>query len=114
MSATQMLLVLVCVFAISIGQILFKKVGVEVQSAGTWFHFNALLFLFIAGVTYVGATVLWIHVLRTVELSRAYPYMALSFVLVPFWGWWVLGESVSITYLVGAAMIVLGLVVLNI
>jgi drug/metabolite transporter (DMT)-like permease len=53
----------------------------------------------------------WIAALSTVELSRAYPFVAATFVLVLFLGALFFGEPITATKLIGAALIVAGLIV---
>ena len=47
-------------------------------------------------------------VLSRVELSFAYPFIGLTFVLVTCWGYFVLGEAVNVYRVSGVLMIVLG------
>jgi len=49
-------------------------------------------------------------VLSRVEISFAYPFLGLSFVLVTLWGYYALGEDVSILRVVGVSLICLGVV----
>lgn len=65
--------------------------------------------LWAAVVLYGGATLLWIYLLQTIPLSRAYPFAALGFVLVPAAGVLFFQEQVSGLYAAGAILIVVGL-----
>lgn len=49
-------------------------------------------------------------VLSRVELSFAYPFIGLSFVLITAWGYFVLGEQVNVLRVAGVACICLGVV----
>ena len=49
-------------------------------------------------------------VLSRVELSFAYPFIGLSFVLITAWGYFALGESVNVVRVAGVACICLGVV----
>jgi drug/metabolite transporter (DMT)-like permease len=112
MSILHSMLALVCVIAISFGQILFKTVSIEVQKTGTWFSETVLLYAGSALVLYGGATLLWIYLLRFVELSRAYPVMAMSFVIVPIFSSWLFGDRLSGAYLGGVLLITVGVIVI--
>ncbi len=57
------------------------------------------------------ASVTWALALTRFELSFAYPFMALSFVLVLVFGAAFLSESFTVAKVAGVALIVLGLVV---
>lgn len=104
------LLALSCVLAISAGQVLFKMVGNQTRHG---LGLRAFILLGVAGLLYVGATLVWIYVLRFNPLIRVYPYMALSFVIVPIASCLVFGESVSVRYIMGSAIMICGLVVLT-
>jgi multidrug transporter EmrE-like cation transporter len=56
------------------------------------------------------ATVLWLGVLSRVELSQAYPFVGLSFVLAAVLGYFVFADTVSATRVAGIALIVAGVV----
>lgn len=113
MPAATWLLALTCVVAIAGGQILFKRVGLAVQAAGTWLDWRVATLGAVAIGLYGAATLLWIHVLRTADLGRVYPLMALSFVLVPLAGWHFFAERLTVQHAVGMALIVLGVVVIG-
>lgn len=57
------------------------------------------------------ASVTWALALTRFELSFAYPFMALSFVLVLLFGVWFLSESMTPGKVVGVLLIVAGLIV---
>jgi drug/metabolite transporter (DMT)-like permease len=95
---------------IAAGQVLFKLASTALTPG---FSLRALVlnpYLASALVLYAGATVMWIHVLTRVDLVRAYPFAALSFALVPLFGYAVLGERIGVAYVAGVALIGLGVV----
>jgi multidrug transporter EmrE-like cation transporter len=59
------------------------------------------------------ATVLWLGVLSRVELSQAYPFVGLSFVLAAVLGYFVFADAVSATRVAGIALIVAGVVLVG-
>jgi len=66
----------------------------------------------LAGVAlYAASLVAWILALSRVEVSIAYPMVALGYVITVLAAWWWLGESVTPLRLAGVALIVLGVVV---
>jgi len=109
MSLLQILIAILCVIAISAGQLLFKRASIVINEAGTWMSFKVWMLVAIALAIYGTATLLWIGLLRQVELNRAYLFMALSFVIVPCASLLIYGESISIGYLAGAGMVIIGL-----
>lgn len=60
---------------------------------------------------HVTALALWVMGLRHVELSVAYPFIALGLVLVTLLSWSVLGEPLVATHWVGMGLITAGVLV---
>jgi len=102
-------LLLLFPLAMTTGQVLFK------YSASRYAQLASPIQLFLkwpfllALAVYALTTIGWVLVLRTVALSKAYPFMALSFVLVPLFSWLFFKEQLSLKYLLGIAAIVFAL-----
>lgn len=108
MNIWRMTGIFICVVLISVGQILFKYSALRPDSRGGIWSLLLNPYLAVAGIIYVGATVLWVVQLRYVPLNRAYPLFALAFVIVPLLSNWAFGERLSIPYLLGSALVVAG------
>ncbi len=68
--------------------------------------------LIIFGIAiYFASILLWLYALTIVELSYAYPFLALSYIFVILGSWYFLGEAVSMVRLVGVLIIVFGVLV---
>ena len=105
----QLLLFSVC---LSSGQILFKIAADSSQKITNLLGFVQLLThptIWLAGALYAGATLLWVVLLQQVPLSRAYPFAALGFVLVPFCSYFLFGENISLRFVVGTSFILVGI-----
>ena len=102
---------LVCVLGIAAGQILFKLSAAAFKAAGTILDPKGLGILMVAFLLYAVTTVGWVWVLRNVDLGRAYPMMALAFVIVPVASHFILGERFNSQYALGVALIVVGIAV---
>ena len=99
---------------IAVGQIVFKMAGTRFAASGQPFAFIALEPLFIAACALYGiATFMWVYVLKTVPLSFAYSFMALSYVAVPVLAGLWLGEAVGLRYAIGSTLIIAGLFVVQ-
>lgn len=110
MSLVNYSVVLACVIGICAGQILFKLTAASlVNTSRLWQVFVSPTLLLGLGI-YGLATIAWIMQLRHIDLSRAYPFMALSFVLVPLASVLFLKEAVDGRYWVGVGFIVSGIV----
>jgi len=102
--------VLACVCGIATGQILFKLTASSLAGLDQPWKIIFSPTLITALAIYGIATIAWIWQLREIPLSQAYPFMALSFVLVPLASLLFLGETVSLRYWIGTACIVGGII----
>jgi drug/metabolite transporter (DMT)-like permease len=94
------------------GQLLFKL------AARSMIHGEGLLAMvvsainlyLISGLTlYMLGTMLWLYVLSTESLGVVYPFIALSFVVVPILSFLFLNEQFSTSYFIGIAFLLIGL-----
>jgi drug/metabolite transporter (DMT)-like permease len=106
---------LVVALALGGGQLLFKLAAERlVMGRGAM----ATLLSFIsppmlsALALYAAATVLWVYLLHGLALSRAYPFIALAFALVPLLAWLLLGETLGSRYWLGLGVMLAGLYVI--
>ena len=107
-------LVAICVATIAVGQLIFKHVSLRLAGASLseiHNHPDALAWLAFAVALYGVTTVLWVMALRDLPLSRAYVFVALGFIIVPLGARFFFGEPLSLNYLLGALMIVIGIVI---
>ena len=122
MSLSSLSLVLASVAMSAVAQILLK-VGMSdprLQSAvghlGLGESYARVLMspVVIAGLlTYGVGALIWLRALATLDVSQAYPFVALGFVLTMIFAVIVLGEPVHATRLAGAALIVAGVVLIG-
>lgn len=116
MTIAQFALVLLFVGMMSGGQILFKMAAGSIKFVATWEFALALLanpFLLAGIFLYGAATVLWVFILQSVPISRAYPFVALSMVIVPAFGVLLFGESFSPSLIFGGVFVVIGILVIT-
>ena len=105
-------MVVFCVLALCVGQILFKAVGLRIGSLADIISNSNIAVLFFGALFLYGvSTVFWVLALRTLPLSRAYPFMALGIVLVPIISHYIFSEPLSLKQFAGLLIVVLGLVV---
>ena len=57
------------------------------------------------------ASVSWMAAMTRLELSHAYPFMSLAFVLVMVCSAWLFSEPITLLKVAGIALVVLGLVI---
>lgn len=69
--------------------------------------------LVIAGLAlYAMGAIAWIAVLRRMDLSYAYPFLAINFVLIALVSQFVLGETISLTRWAGIGAICVGILLI--
>ena len=102
----------------ALGQTAFK-VGVSnivtPAAANVWIKTLGMVFspMVMLGLALYGVgTVFWLFALRQLDLSLAYPFVAMSFVMVAGSGMLFLGEPVQPSRLIGLGLIILGLLVM--
>lgn len=106
------------------GQLIIKwRMGMKGQMPETdnfldkiWFLMNAFLDIWIISGLAAAflASFCWAAVLTKFELSYAYPFTALSLVLVFLSGIFVFGEGINLYKIIGMFLIVAGILVLSI
>jgi drug/metabolite transporter (DMT)-like permease len=112
LSKFHALLLFFCFFSLSNAQILFKLGASQLaERKSTSFVLGVISnpYVLVACFVYAFATFCWIWVLREVPLSKAYPLAAMSFIIVPFMSWLILGEKLGGLYIIGVTMIVTGI-----
>jgi drug/metabolite transporter (DMT)-like permease len=100
-------LVIGCILA-AVGQVFFK-LGVSGTSGLIGF---VNLKVAIGLVSYGLGTLLWLMALARLPLSKVYPFTILTFLMVYVASFAMLGEKVSLSLLVGSALIISGLIVI--
>lgn len=94
------------------GQLLFKLAAERLvldRNLGTLVISFASLPMIVALAMYGLSTILWVYLLHGLPLSRAYPFLALAFALVPVMSWLVFGDSLGVRYLIGLVLMLTGL-----
>ena len=106
MRITVIALGIATVAGMATGQILFKLAAGQGSLSGI----VSSPVLWAALVLYFFVALFWVLLLREVELSRAYPLIALTYVLVPIGSVLYLGEQLGPFYGWGVLLIVAGIV----
>jgi drug/metabolite transporter (DMT)-like permease len=101
----------VVVLSISTGQLLFKSAAERANLAQSLLAPSVLVVLCAAIALYGGATLVWISVLRHVQLTVAYAFVSLSFVIVPILAAVFLHEPLTVRFAIGTLLITSGIVV---
>lgn len=59
------------------------------------------------------ASLAWMAALKEFELSKAYPFMSLSFVCVLILSYWLFKETLSTQKIIGSILILLGIIIIS-
>lgn len=101
------------------GQIIFKWQGDKLNdfpdsfSERLYYVFSLLInpWILSSFIAAFIASLLWLGALRQMDLSVAYPFMSLSFVLVMLASAMFLGEALTVTKVLGVIIIIIGLAI---
>jgi multidrug transporter EmrE-like cation transporter len=110
------LLAFISIFLGAGGQFVLKLVAGGLKTGGGLGQFvlSLLNIKMIAAIScFVTSMLLWILVLKKMELSIAYPMVSLGYVFVMLLSFYFLNEGLYFTKLIGTGLIVAGVIVLN-
>jgi drug/metabolite transporter (DMT)-like permease len=96
----------------SIGQILFKYTSILLNRDYEVLSISVIGSVFLAFLSLGLGSIIWIILLRNIELSRAYPFISLSFILVPLLGFAIFNEQLSLPYFIGTMFILVGVMII--
>lgn len=100
----------------SFGQIALKAGMSNAPKAGTPLGVLRIIFtqpyVLLGLACYASSTLFYLYVIQRADLSLVYPMVSISYVLVTFLSWALLGERVSPYRLIGLILIVVGVSVL--
>ena len=92
-------------------------VGEITLSAGdlfsTLFRIGTSPYVVIGLVIYITGTVFWLAALSRVDLSYAYPFASLSYILMLIASWQIFDENISVLRLVGTLIIGFGVFLIS-
>jgi small multidrug resistance pump len=108
MTVSSFLQILLVVAAIAGGQVLFK---IAATSTAGLLGLAVSPAMIAALAIYAAGTLLWVHVLKTVPLSFAYPLMSLTLAIVPLVGALCFGEVLGLRQIMGIGVILVGVVI---
>lgn len=116
MRAFDLLAILISVFLAVVGQLLLKmgmlRVGKFSLNISSLVHQYSRILLnpfVIAGlVGFFISMLVWLYVLSRMELSFAYPFVALNYVLILFGSYFLFKETITPLRVVGVVVIIIG------
>ena len=123
MQIINFIYLLLFVFLMCLGQILFKKTALLINSLPTTLELSKVIefflslfqipYFFLALAVYASATIFWLFILQKLPLSTAYPFTALAMVIIPILSIFLFNEKVTVNYWIGAVLIVAGILIIS-
>ena len=112
--------ILISVLLSAVGQIMLKKgmndLGTMTiamkQIVGILWRMGTNPYVFVGLVIYVVGVVFWLAALSRVDLSYAYPFASLSYIVMLVASWVLFGEHISILRLVGTLVVCVGVLLI--
>lgn len=114
MNNLAVLLAIATAFSMAGGQLLFKLGAAKwggVTLSDWVISFITNPYLVVAVFLYAITILAWIYVLKVLPLSIAYPLTALAYVIVPVMSYFLVGEKITVTTIVGSLVIMLGIAI---
>lgn len=118
------IMLLTSVVTATVGQVLFKKgmsaIGTQNLSLNSGSMVKSLVSILTSPYVLVGlffyglSTLIWLVALSKTQLGYAYPFTALTFILVMLASYFVFSEAMPINRIAGVALICCGLLVTSI
>jgi len=121
LSWTILTLIFISVTISAVAQITLKQ-GMSSNSVqqgltGGWLDIviavASSFYVWLGLMLYALGAVLWLGVLARVDVSIAYPFVGLGFILTALFGVFLLGESFSVIRFVGTCLVVLGIILVT-
>ncbi|MDR1702531.1 MAG: EamA family transporter [Sporomusaceae bacterium] len=107
----ELSVILISIILGAAGQIGFKYGAVRIPETGTLISKAIAAWPIGLGLVLYGlSTILWIYMLRSVELSYAYPLLSLGYVLVFTASYFLFNEPIGVMRLSGLVLILAGIV----
>ena len=120
-SWTVLTLIFISVTISAVAQVTLKQgmssPAVQQGLTGGWLEIAIAvasnLYVWLGLILYALGAVLWLGVLAKIDVSIAYPFVGLGFILTALFGVFLLGEAFSVIRFVGTCLVVLGIILVT-
>lgn len=115
----NIVLILTSVFLNAAAQILMRKgmIAVGVVHASNMFQvvlpMLTNVWLWLSMFCYAVSILLWMAVLSKVEVSYAYPFLSVGYIVAAVGGYYFFGEQISLIRMLGIAIIIFGVFLIS-
>jgi len=112
--------ILISVLTSTVGQLLLKKGMNDIGSVTlsmdrlfpTLWQMATNLNVFVGLAIYLIGTVFWLAALSRVDLSYAYPFASLSYIIMLVASWMMFGERITLSRIIGTVVIGIGVLLI--
>jgi len=121
LQASSLILILVSVAMSAVAQVLLKTgmsqpTVVASMTDGRWNNIAVKVatngWVIVGLALYVVSAILWLAVLARVQVSFAFPFVGLGFVITMLLGWWLMGDNLGVQRIAGTMLVVGGVVLI--
>ena len=115
----NIILILLSVLLNCAAQLLIRKgmlIEGEVGMQNLLSHVGSMItnvWLWGAMICFLGSILLWIVVLSRVEVSYAYVFNSIGYVVLTVCAYWLFDESISVYKILGMAVVIVGLIIMS-
>ena len=115
----NIILILLSVLLNCAAQLLIRKgmlIEGEVGMQNLLSHVGSMItnvWLWCAMICFLGSILLWIVVLSRVEVSYAYVFNSIGYVVLTVCAYWLFDESISVYKIIGMAVVIVGLIIMS-
>jgi len=121
LSWTVLTLIFISVTISAVAQVTLKQgmssPVVQQSLTGGWLEIAIAVissfYVWLGLILYALGAVLWLGVLAKIDVSIAYPFVGLGFILTALMGVFLLGEAFSVIRFVGTCLVVLGIILVT-
>ena len=115
----NIILILLSVLLNCAAQLMIRKgmlIEGEVGMQNLLYHLGSMItnvWLWGAMICFLGSILLWIVVLSRVEVSYAYVFNSIGYVVLTVCAYWLFDESISVYKIIGMAVVIVGLIIMS-
>jgi multidrug transporter EmrE-like cation transporter len=119
MMLTNLIFIISSVFLNALAQILlkagmknFNNIDIKNNIIQTSISISLNPYIICGFISYGISIILWLWVLSKVDVSLAYPFQALGYIIVTILAWFIFQENINFTRIIALIFITLGLIIL--
>ncbi|KTD82765.1 EamA family transporter [Legionella waltersii] len=113
MPIDKIILCLLCAFGSASGQLLMKVSGLAWKRSGNFYDTAVLFTIATSFLVYAITSLGWVYILKNTPLSLAYPFLAMTFILIPIADYYFFNQTFDWKDGVAALFIITGICIIS-